>query len=159
MVAVAGPRLHALLGPQGRAVPLGQQLDGVGPGVVQAPGELGSGIAQPDDQEVRRGAPALRPGKGAAQGLALFVRRIPMPAPRRPARRLPRPRLPRPRPRRDLFLHDDTRRLADGDGGLGVDFGRDARRQREVGHAHLPADGQLADVDLDARSGWRPAAR
>ena len=72
-VTTRRPGLHALLGPQRRAVALGQQLDRVGPGVVQAPGELRSGVAQPDDQQVRRCPPALGPGEGAAQGLALFA--------------------------------------------------------------------------------------
>ena len=46
--------LDALLGPQRRAVALGQQFDRVGPGVVQAPGEFRPGVAQPDDEQVRR---------------------------------------------------------------------------------------------------------
>ncbi len=70
----AGPRVGALLGPQRPAVALRQELHGVGPGVVQAPRVLRTGIPQPDDQQVRRGPPALRPGEGAAQGLALFGR-------------------------------------------------------------------------------------
>ncbi len=55
-------------------MPLGQQLDHVGTRVVQAPGELGARVAEPDDEQIRRGAPALGPGEGAAQGLALFGR-------------------------------------------------------------------------------------
>jgi hypothetical protein len=57
-------------------VALGQQFDCVGPGIVQAPGEFGSGVAKPDDEQVRRCPPVLRPGKGAAQGLALFAARL-----------------------------------------------------------------------------------
>jgi hypothetical protein len=37
----------------------GQQLDRVGPGVVEAPGEFRSGVAQPDDEQVRRCPPVL----------------------------------------------------------------------------------------------------
>ena len=35
---------------------------------------IGARVAEPDDEQVRRGAPALGPGEGAAQGLALFGR-------------------------------------------------------------------------------------
>ena len=37
----------------------GQQLDRVGPCVVEAPGEFRSGVAQPDDEQVRRCPPVL----------------------------------------------------------------------------------------------------
>jgi hypothetical protein len=57
-------------------VALGQQFDRVRPGVVQTPGEFGSRVSQPDDEQVRRCPPVLRPGKRAAQGLALFAARL-----------------------------------------------------------------------------------
>ena len=51
--------LEALLGPQRSAVALGQQLDRVGPRVMQAPGEFRSGVTQPDNEQVRRRPPVL----------------------------------------------------------------------------------------------------
>ena len=44
------------------------------PALCRLPANSAAGVAQPDDQQVRRGAPALGPGEGAAQGLALFAR-------------------------------------------------------------------------------------
>ena len=113
---------------------LGQELDGVGPRIVQAPGELGSRVAQTDDQQVSRSAPALRPGKGAAQGLALFGRgfrclRLATGLGAFFGRAFLALALALGG---NLFLDDDPWRLADGDGSLRLDFGRDARWQCEV---------------------------
>ena len=126
-----GPGVDALLDPQRCAVPLGQQLDRVHSRIVQAPGELRSGVAQPDDEQVRRCPPVLRPGKGAAQGLALFAARLG----RHVFTRLGAGGGLGPLLRfalGGLLLDRDPWRLADGDCCLGVDVGRDAGGQREI---------------------------
>ncbi len=66
--------VRALLGAQRCTVTACQQLNRIGPRIVQAAGVFRSRVSQPDNQQVGRGAPALRPGEGAAQGLALFAR-------------------------------------------------------------------------------------
>ena len=109
---------------------------------MQAPGEFGSGVSQPDDEQVRRCPPVFRPGKGAAQGLALFAARL--------GRRVSTGlggglgtfdalgALAR------LLLGDHPWRLPDGDRSLGVDVGRDAGRQRQVRDPDLSADDEVA---------------
>ena len=97
------------------------------PALCRLPANSVAGVPEPDDQQVRRGPPALGPGKGAAQGLALSARALGC----LPGRLGGLPRCP--------FLAlgalgalalggDDTGRLADGDRRLGVDLGGDALR-------------------------------
>ena len=146
------PRGHAFLGPQRHPMALGQQVHRVRPRVVQAAVELGARVAQPDDQQVGRGAPALGPGEGFAQGLALFGRGLGGLAASAclgggalAGHGLALGALA------FLLGRHDPRRLADGDGGLGVDVGGDPAGQGHVGHPDGVADGQRAHVDLERR--------
>ena len=134
--------------------PRGQQLDGVGRRRCAGSRRTRSRVAQPDDQQVGRGAPALRPGEGAAQGLALFGAASAASPRLAAAASPPRLRLALGR----LLLDDDARRLADGDGRLGVDVGRDAGRQVEVRDPQLaPMVSALMSTSIEVEC--RPAAR
>ena len=114
----------------------------------------------------RRGCPIRRPaGPPACPGAPTGRRAGAGPSPLRPRYPQP-PRSARWRPLRPLlalalgglFFHRDPRRLADRDRRLGVDLGRDALGQREVGDAQLaPMVSPLTSTSME--SGWPWAAR
>ena len=125
----------------------GQELDGVGAGVVAGPGELGARVAEADRQQVGGRA---RPGP--AEQLALLGGQLRQPGGAFAGSARPL-RPPRPSSPSATSSSATAARVIDASttSSSGLDLGRHTPRAAQVADADAVADGQLGDVDLDVR--------